>query len=361
MDLTAYLSQSIRRLVDDIFRATAANPRETAFMLSYMRAQKKAAAKRERSEAGGLHIPPFLIASVASSCNLHCAGCYARASESCGENRQGGELSASEWQRIFREAARLGVSFILLAGGEPMMRRDVLEAAAPEKEIIFPVFTNGTLFGNEYLALFDRHRNLVPVLSIEGGRDATDARRGAGTYDCLMRAMEALSARGILFGASVTLTTANLREVTSDRFIEMLADKGCGLTFYVEYVPADGVSAHLAPGPAEREALDARLAELRRENGRMLFLSFPGDEKDTGGCLAAGRGFFHINPSGGAEPCPFSPFSDFSLKNHTLAEALRSPLFARLAVQGLLDGAHTGGCVLFGKEIEVRALLAQES
>jgi MoaA/NifB/PqqE/SkfB family radical SAM enzyme len=44
-----------------------------------------------------------------------------------------------------------------------------------------------------------------------------------------------------------------------------------------------------------------------------LFISIPGDEKDVGGCLSAGRGFIHISAEGDVEPCPFAPYSDFDL------------------------------------------------
>ena len=39
------------------------------------------------------------------------------------------QLSAEEWDHIFEDAEEMGISFILLAGGEPMMRRDVIEKA----------------------------------------------------------------------------------------------------------------------------------------------------------------------------------------------------------------------------------------
>ena len=89
----------------------------------------------------------------------------------------------------------------------------------------------------------------------------------------------------------------------------------------------------------------------------MVFISFPGDEKATGGCLAAGRGFFHINSHGGAEPCPFSPYSDINVKNTSLRQALRSPLFTALREQHVLTEEHSGGCVLFEKKDTVEALL----
>lgn len=90
----------------------------------------------------------------------------------------------------------------------------------------------------------------------------------------------------------------------------------------------------------------------------MILLSFPGDEKETGGCLAAGRGFFHINANGGAEPCPFSPHSDTSLKNVSLRQALQSPLFVSLKNSAMLMREHTGGCTLFELADKVTALLS---
>ena len=85
-----------------------------------------------------------------------------------------------------------------------------------------------------------------------------------------------------------------------------------------------------------------RIDELRESRQDMVFVSFPGDEKSSGGCLAAGRGFFHINSHGGAEPCPFSPYSDISVKDTSLKEALRSNLFTALRDGDILAGEHTG-------------------
>ena len=96
-----------------------------------------------------------------------------------------------------------------------------------------------------------------------------------------------------------------------------------------------------------------------RENfGEMIFVSFPGDEKGSGGCIAAGRGFFHINSHGGAEPCPFSPYSDVNVRDTSLREAIRSKLFALLRDKDILADDHVGGCVLFEKRELVEEQLA---
>ena len=354
--LEIYMGGAIDLLVLDVLKATVENPKETVFLLKYSAASKKAHQIRTLNEERGLHIPPFLIASIAANCNLHCQGCYARANHMCGEGQREEMLSDVRWGEIFSEAEALGISFILLAGGEPLLREGVIRQAAEREKIIFPIFTNGTILDKAYLKLFERRRNLIPILSLEGDEEKTDSRRGQGTYRKIKEAMRQLCEKKILFGASITVTTENLRQVLEDEFIASLRKSGCRIVFLVEYVPVEKGSERLAPAEAERVYMEERLAALREKFAGMIFMAFPGDEKFTGGCVAAGRGFFHINPYGGAEPCPFSPYSDRNLKTCNLREALESPLFYELKVRKLVGGEHIGGCALFIREEAVKEL-----
>ena len=358
-ELGKYLTDGVEKIVKGAVRATLADPRERAFMARFALSSREASRRRAKAEEGGENIPPFLIASITSSCNLHCAGCYSRQNHACTDGAPVNQLTKDDWDRVFSEARGLGISFILLAGGEPLLRRDVIEAAGNYPEIMFPVFTNGTLLNDEYIKLFDKKRNLLPVLSIEGRQEKTDERRGGGVYASVKMAMERIQKNHLIFGASVTVTTANLREITGKEFLDELHSGGCKAVIYVEFVPVTEESRHLAPGDAEREYLRDRLYAIREEYPDMVFVSFPGDEKSSGGCLAAGRGFFHINSHGGAEPCPFSPYSDINVKNTSLRKALRSPLFTALREQNVLLEDHSGGCVLFERKDTVEALLAE--
>lgn len=360
-ELTSYYNATMENMIADILKSTAKNPKETAFLLRAQRSVRQLAKRRTAHEQAGRHIPAFLISSITASCNLFCAGCYARANGMCGERSEREELSPDAWESIFRQGAALGIPFHLLAGGEPLLRREVLQRAARVKEVIFPVFTNGTLMDAFYLELFDKHRNLVPVLSIEGSREQTDARRGADTYQTLLSAMEALNKRKILFGASITVTAENLEQAASKAFLDLLQGFGCRLSVFVEYVPVEPSTRPLALTEETRAALETRLSALKTQYQTMLFLSFPGDETLLGGCLAAGRGFFHIGPDGSAEPCPFSPYSDRNLKTHTLLEALSSPLFERLRQENLVGVPHDGGCALFEREEAVKAICRELS
>ena len=204
-DIQNYMTKGVERVVSDAIKATLRNPRESAFMVKFAAASKRASQKRRKAEDAGEHIPPFLIASITSQCNLHCAGCYSRCNHATVDAAPVAQLTSEEWLRIFQEADDLGISFILLAGGEPMLRRDIIEAAGKRPNILFPIFTNGTFMDERYFELFDKRRNLIPIMSIEGEKKITDARRGSGIYDRLIANMDELHRPGLIFGASVYL------------------------------------------------------------------------------------------------------------------------------------------------------------
>ncbi|MDQ7094386.1 radical SAM protein [Desulfosporosinus sp. PR] len=357
LNLNSFMNNGIKNISDTAGRFYFGNRRGQAFMLRAVSALHKSAKMRARHEQNGTHIPPFLIASIATDCNLRCAGCYAWASGACGDGQAQGQLVADDWRRLFQEASDIGISFVLIAGGEPLLRHDIIKLAAEFDTIIFPIFTNGTMIDEDYLNLFDKHRNLIPILSIEGDAEKTDARRGNGVSKKVAQAVERLKERGILFGASITVTTENQNEVTELSFTETLRENGCGLVLYVEYVPVEENTDHLILNENDLRILAARIDGLRenRKNKGMIILSFPGDEEAMGGCLAAGRGFFHINATGGAEPCPFSPYSDMNLKEQSLLTVLQSSFFEKVREISAAEALnHKGGCTLFQYKNEVK-------
>lgn len=358
-DIQEYMTKGVERVVADALKVTLKNPRESAFMVKFAAASKAASEKRKKAKAAGEHRPPFLIASITSQCNLHCAGCYSRCNHATVDAEPVKQLTSEEWLKIFEEADELGISFILLAGGEPMIRRDIIEAAGKKPGILFPIFTNGTYMDEKYFDLMASCRNLIPIMSIEGEKEITDARRGSGIYDTLIKNMDELHKRGLIFGASVTVTTQNIKEVSSDDFLKKLSDRGCKAVIFVEFVPVTDDSSELALGDEEREYLKGEIERLRREHPEMVYISFPGDEKSSGGCVAAGRGFFHINSHGGAEPCPFSPYSDINVRDTSLRDAMNSRLFRELRDGGYLLEDHPGGCTLYERRADVERIMAE--
>lgn len=356
-NIQEYLSNGVESILKDAVRATLKNPKEGLFLVKFSKYCRNATKIRQKYEEKGQNIPVFLIASITSSCNLHCTGCYSRANNSCSDDVPQNQLSGDDWEDVFNQAREIGISFIVLAGGEPLLREDVITKASEFPEILFPIFTNGTIINDDYLDLFDKNRNLVPILSIEGDENVTDSRRGEGVYSQLMNSMDLMRKHDLIFGTSLTFTKNNLDSLISDEYIENLHELGCKVVFFIEYVPVNENTAVLAPSDEERDILLDKIDYLREKYHDMLFLSFPGDEKTSGGCLAAGRGFFHINSHGGAEPCPASPYSDINVKDTSLLRALNSRLFKSLREGNILFDDHEGGCVLFEHKDKVERLL----
>lgn len=359
MNIQRYMARGVRRVAREAIFATSKNEKESQFIRSFAKSASRATKLRLSQEKEGFHVPPFLIASITSNCNLHCAGCYSRSNNATVDCTPTEQLTDQEWKDIFVQAQDMGISFILLAGGEPMLRQDVIKAAGDMPDILFPIFTNGTFLNDSYMDLFDNHRNLVPVMSIEGDQKQTDARRGQGIYAKQIKNMELLRQKGIVFGASITVTKENLENVMSKSFLDTLENLGCKTIFYIEFVPVTEEAKSLAPDDTDRAFIKKNIARLRRTRRQMMYISFPGDEKSSGGCLAAGRGFFHINSHGGAEPCPFSAYSDINVKNTSLKEALKSKLFELINSRSLLIEDHAGGCVLFERREQVEAIMQQ--
>ena len=358
--LGAYMSGSIRNIMAKAYRNVLTNPREAKFAYRMQTLFQKSEKRRQKvKEAEGFDVPPFLISSISTTCNLHCKGCYARSNGIADDEEQNRKatLTPQQWQQIFNEAAAMGINFSLLAGGEPMMRKDILEAVAEVEDMIFPIFTNGTLIGPSYLEFLRKHLNMVPIISIEGTAMGTDERRGQGVFRRAMHSMELLMQEDLFFGTSITVTTENFRKVTSSEFINQLRRYGCKIVFFIEYVPTEAGTEHLAFGDEHVAEMERLLEARRTEYEDIIFLSFPGDEKALGGCLASGRGFFHIGPDGAAEPCPFSPFSDSNVVTLGVRGALQSPLFRKIRAARALGWEHTGGCTLFEHREEVEGMV----
>ena len=136
-DIQSYMTRGVEKVVSDAVKATLKNTKESAYMARFALASRAASKKRRKAEDAAEHIPPFLIASITSQCNLHCAGCYSRCNHATTDSEPVKQLTGEEWAKIFDEANDLGVSFILLAGGEPMLRYDVIEAASKSPDLRF--------------------------------------------------------------------------------------------------------------------------------------------------------------------------------------------------------------------------------
>jgi MoaA/NifB/PqqE/SkfB family radical SAM enzyme len=317
--------------------------------------QKKAADTRREFEEQGLFVPPVMIVSITSRCNLACAGCYMKQQR----GHHAPEMSPDLLRSVIAEATDLGVSIIVIAGGEPLLRKDeILSLAQSFPEILFPLFTNGLLIDNDSAREIAAHKNIVPLISFEGFRPDTDSRRGSGVFNRLLASCSLLKKNEIFFGCSVTVTSANLARVTDEEFIRGMMEAGARVFTFVEYVPIEPGTEDLVLTRDQQKTLHARIPALEKQFPA-LFIGFPGDEEQFGGCLAAGRGFIHISSSGNVEPCPAAPFSDSDLTSVSLRDALGSSFLDKIRRHHDLLTETNGGCALWTNREWVKTLMTK--
>ncbi len=348
------LNESLKKFFWDAVKTAVADPAQAYSFLRIVRSQKRALRIREGYAARGLHVPPILIYSITSRCNLRCKGCYHQALR----GTAAAELTGDEVKRVVAEATELGISFIVLAGGEPLVRPETLEVTAAHPEALFLIFTNGLLMDDVTVAKLKRQRNVIPLISMEGYQADTDGRRGNGVSARLTQTVAELKKSHIFWGTSVTVTTRNYDTVIDEAFVRGLRRSGCKMFLYVEYSPVAAGTEEWVVSGQQRADMAAKMARFRSKFPA-LFVSVPGDEEDFGGCLAAGRGFVHVSADGNLEPCPFVPYSDANVKELSLKDALKSKFLATVRhSSGDLEGE--GGCALWEKRAWLESLLPRK-
>jgi MoaA/NifB/PqqE/SkfB family radical SAM enzyme len=307
-------------------------------------------AKARFERRNGCRPPEFLTLSPGQACNLRCAGCYANA---------GPTPRRLDWdtlERIVREAHDLwGLRFFVLSGGEPFAWRDggrgILDLAERHRDCYFLSYTNGTLIRDDVVARLAELGNLTPGLSIEGLRERTDARRGAGVFDQVVAAAERLRSAGVLFGLSLTATRDNCAEILGDEVLELFFQRlGAMYAWVFHYMPIGRApSLELMMTPEQRLALHARVWELVRER-RLFVADFWNSASVTNGCVAGGRagGYFYIDWSGACCPCVFVPYApvdirDVYARGGTLDDVWSQPFFAAFRAWQRAYGYRQGG------------------
>ncbi len=233
MSATAHLNLGLRIFFSEFVRVSLRHPSQALFFARTVLWQAGAARRRARVAAEGITVPPIAIFSITNKCNLRCKGCYAQAIR--GDAPE--EFSAEALRGVVAEAEELGVSFFVIAGGEPLVRPEIVDITREFRTVIFLLVTNGLLLDDELVSRLKEQPNTVPVLSIEGNEAETDGRRGAGVHERLRHRMEELKRAGVFFSLSFTITRNNFQTVTDPGFIESAIREGCRLFLFLEYTP----------------------------------------------------------------------------------------------------------------------------
>lgn len=272
--------------------------------------ETRPALRRFREEYGTQ--PPWLIAlSPGHACNLRCKGCYAAS------DGMSSKLPWSIVDRIISEAKELwGIFLVVFTGGEPLAYRsegrDIIDLMEKHQDLLFLVFTNGTLLDRRTAERMVNIGNMTTAISVDGMRETTDAIRGEGVFDQAVAALRLMHEVGVPAGISATSTRFNCEEILSDRFVDFFFEEvGAFYGFIFQYMPI-GRSGNpsMMPTPEQRLEMWRRGWEIVEKRKLFLF-DFWNYGTMVHGCVSAGRqrGYLHIDWNGAVTPCVFAPYS----------------------------------------------------
>lgn len=278
--------------------------------------------KREIEKKYDCNVPWTLLMDPTSACNLHCTGCWAA--------EYGNKLSLSydQLDDIINQGKELGMYMYIYTGGEPLVRKeDILQLCEKHHDCIFLSFTNGTLIDEAFADKMLQVKNFVPAISVEGFESETDMRRGEGTYQQVVKAMEILKERKLPFGFSTCYHKHNTEIIGSEEYFDDMITRGCKFGWIFTYMPV-GTNAvpELMATADQREFMYHQVRKFRQTKP-IFTMDFWNDGEYVNGCIAGGRCYLHINANGDVDPCAFIHYSDSNIKEKTLLDALRSPLF----------------------------------
>ena len=283
---------------------------------------KGSAIQEENREKYGCNVPWAILMDPTSACNLRCTGCWAA------EYGHQLNLTNEDINSIINQGKELGTHMYIYTGGEPLVRKkDLIKICEAHPDCTFLSFTNGTLIDEEFCQEMLRVKNFVPAISLEGFEDANDSRRGQGVYQKVQNAMALLKSHKLPFGVSTCYTSRNYMDVSSDEYFDLMVNSGALFVWFFHYMPVGNSAAvELLPTPEQRTVMYNRIRE-HRSTKPIFSIDFQNDAEYVHGCIAGGRCYLHINAKGDVEPCVFIHYSNVNIHEHTLLEALQSPLF----------------------------------
>ncbi len=324
----------------------------------------------------------LLFWETTAGCNLECIHCRRL---DLSRQLMKNDLAFEECRSLLQQIRKIGQPIVVLSGGEPLMRPDILDIAQEAQKLELPVAlaTNGTLIDGEIAkAICDSGIRRVAI-SLDGASATThdSFRQQLGAFEAALQGFTRLKALEMSLQINCTVTQHNAKEIPSiyQMAVELGADAlhffllvpvGCGLEIAESHQISAQEYEEILLWIYERSLenkihLKATCAphyfRVIRQQNRLRSASEPqappheqhgnGAHGPNGhnlnaltrGCLAATAICF-VSHTGEVFPCGYLPLSAGNVKEQPFSEIWsRSPLFAQFRDVNLLEG-KCGDC-----------------
>ncbi|MFC2163816.1 radical SAM/SPASM domain-containing protein [Acidobacteriota bacterium] len=286
-----------------ILRLYAKNRSLKAWMHLFRYALKKAAGKS---------IPAFIDIGVTYKCQCDCVHCAAHAFH--GGERE--EMDTSQLKDLIDQAHSLGILEVIFSGGEPLLRKDMIELVryAHELGFIIRFNTNGLLLTRERaVELKEAGVNQVGVSIDSAEPEGHNAlRQKNGVFQKALEGIGYLKEAGLYFQILTYASKENVKSGLEE--IIRLGKERDALGVFIFFPIAVGrwdLSLDQVLTPKERERVreyyDLKLVHLELPTSRT-------------NCCSFDKLVIYVTAQGDVTPCPFVPFTLGNLSDHTLSE-----------------------------------------
>ncbi|MFQ6088887.1 MAG: radical SAM protein [Candidatus Methanofastidiosia archaeon] len=290
--------------------------------------------------------------NVTNRCNLYCEHCYRDAGVESSE-----ELTTREGKNLIREASKAGFRMIVFSGGEPLMRRDILELTSyARKNSLIPLYgTNGTLLTLEMAKKLKEAgaSTLAISLHLLDVEEHDNFCGVKGAFEASLKAMENCRKVGLKFQVNTTAFERNYNDIEkiTDIAIEMGASSH-HILFMVPTGRAVAIEEETLKG-IQYEKLIRRILKKRKETDFDIkptcaphFVRIAHqmgiETRYRKGCIA-GVSYCSVIPNGDVWPCPYLPIKVGNVKEKDFSEIWsKSPVLNRMRTQSY--GGKCGGC-----------------
>ncbi len=260
-------------------------------------------------------------------CNLRCQHCYLDTVHDSSPDRQ--ELTTPEFCNIFDQAVDEGTLWMLMTGGEPLMRRDFedIYLYAKRKGLLINLFTNGTLITERIADLLAEWPPFMVEITLYGRSQSTYERITGipGSYAHCMAAIERLVERKVPFSLKTMLMTLNQHELEDIRgFAQSL-----GVLFRFDAMIHPGLVDNSQPvtlrlSPEEAVRYD-RNDHKRAESWEKFCQLYNGRSVDASSLYVCEAGVigYHIDPYGQMSACMLARTPAYDLRQGTFKQGWR--------------------------------------
>jgi len=294
---------------------------------------------------------PFLVAlNLTRRCNLKCAHCYLDAGTlNCGDPE---ELATAEVCALLNEIAALSEeTMVVLTGGEPLLRPDIMEIAAHASGLGLMVVmgTNGVLLNDKRVAALQKAGVSAAGISVDSlDAEYHDGFRGApGSWAKTISGIDACRRAGLMFQVHFSVTDDNAHEL--DSMIEFCRSSGAAVLNVFFLVCTGRGETYTNISLDTYENVLRRVAQAARDEKELLVRARCAphfkrmalemdpplpvtliDGYEAGGCLAGTR-YCRVTPTGGITACPYIEESVGSIREMPFADIWRdAPMFNEL-------------------------------